>query len=232
MGWALVQPLAQLLTYTFVFATVLKVRATGDGHTSFVVFLAVSLWPWMAFSEAVTRGAQAVVQNAALIKKTPFRHDLVVYAAVLSSYALHLLGYLLVLAWIALTQNEPFNLAAAPRVLLVLCGMAMLAQGLALVAAAVQVFVRDLEQALPPILAIVFYLSPILYPAAQTPDWVQGLMAFNPIAICAESLRAAWIGGASQPQLADLAALLAGAFTWALGHHVFRRLSPHFEEAL
>lgn len=232
MAWAFINPLAQLLTYAFVFSTVLKVRSTGDGNTAFVVFLALTLWPWMAFSEAITRGSQSVLQNAALVKRTPFRHDLVVYAAVASTYALQLLGYALVLAWIALARPEPLHLASLPLVLTTLSGMWMLAQGLALMAAAVQVYVRDLEQALAPALAMLFYLSPILYTADQTPQWVRSVMAFNPVAIQVGTLRDAWLGGRQLPSLPDLAMLAGAAALWALGHMVFQRLSPHFEEAL
>lgn len=232
IAWAFINPLAQLLTYAFVFSTVLKVRPTGDGSTAFVVFLALTLWPWMAFSEAITRGSQSVVQNAALVKKTPFRHDLVVYAAVGSTYALQLLGYLLVLTWIALTRPEPLHLAGLPLVITTLLGMWMLSQGLALIAAATQVFVRDLEQALAPALAMLFYLSPILYAADQTPTWVRGVMALNPVATQVATLRDAWLGGRALPTLPDVLMVVLAAVVWALGHVVFQRLSPHFEEAL
>jgi ABC-type polysaccharide/polyol phosphate export permease len=108
----------------------------------------------------------------------------------------------------------------------------MLSQGLALIAAATQVFVRDLEQALAPALAMLFYLSPILYAADQTPTWVRGVMALNPVATQVATLRDAWLGGRALPTLPDVLMVVLAAVVWALGHVVFQRLSPHFEEAL
>ncbi len=232
LAWAFINPLAQLLTYSFVFATVMKVRSTGDGQTGFLVFLALGLWPWMALSESVSRGSQSVLANAALVKRTRFRHDLVVYATVLSTFALQMLAYGVVLIWIAATQPEPVHLAGLPRAALSLAAMLMLAIGLSLTTAAVQVFVRDLEQALAPMLAMAFYLSPILYSMNQTPDWVQQIMAFNPVAVQVTSLRESLLHGAYTPDLADLTVLAASAAIWWLGHRVFQRLSPHFDEAM
>lgn len=230
--WALANPLAQLLIYGFVFATVLKVRATGTGDTPFLVFLAIGLWPWMAFAEAVTRASNSVVQNAALIKKTPFRHDLVVYATVASSFVVQMLGYAIVIGYFAITDAGRLLFTGLPKALLAVTTLLILAQGTGLLLAALQVFVRDLEQAVAPLLQMLFYLSPILYAASATPDWVQALMSFNPIGIQAESLRDAWLLGNGRPDAREWATLAFALLIWALGHTVFRRLSPHFEEAL
>jgi len=229
--WALVHPLALLLIYSFVFTTVLKVRAMADTTVPFVVFLAVALWPWMAFQEAVSRGAASVVANAALVKKIRFEHELVVYAAVASSFAVQLFGYLVALGFIALT-GQPLRASGLPLVLLDLAALALLATGLALLLSAVHVFVRDLEQGLAHALALLFYLSPILYSASMVPDWVQGLMLLNPVAVLVESLRGALLDGHALPGLREGTAFAFSALVFGLGRWVFKRLSPHFEEAL
>ena len=229
--WALVHPLAMLLIYSFVFTTVLKVRVVADEGVSFVVFLAVALWPWMAFSEAVTRGAASVVANGALVKKVPFAHELVVYAAVASSFAVQLFGYLVALLFIAF-NGTALHASAVPVVLLGLLGLGLLATGLALLLSAVHVFVRDLEQGLAHVLALVFYLSPILYSAAMVPGWVRDLMLLNPVAVLLEAMRAALIQGQALPGQPVLWALVFCLASYFLGRMVFQRLSPHFEEAL
>ena len=229
--WALVHPVALLLIYSFVFTTVLKVRVVADEGVSFVVFLAVALWPWMAFSEAVSRGAAAVVANSALIKKVPFAHELVVYAAVASSFVVQLLGYLVALAFIAL-NGTALHWSALPMVLLGLAALGLLATGLALLLSAVHVFVRDLEQGLAHALALLFYLSPILYSASMVPGWVRDLMLLNPVAVLLEAMRAALLQGQAMPGQPVLWAVVFCIVAFFLGRLVFQRLSPHFEEAL
>ncbi len=229
--WALVHPLALLLIYSFVFTTVLRVRAIVDSTVPFVVFLAIALWPWMAFQEAVLRGSAAVVANGALVKKIPFAHELVVYAAVASTFAVQLFGYVIVLVFIAVT-GQTLHLAGLPMVVLAMVGLALLATGLGLLLGAVHVFVRDLEQGLAHVLALLFYLSPILYSAKMVPEWVRELMLLNPIAVLIESTRGALLEGRVLPDMPVALALLFSAAVFVLGRIVFRRLSPHFEEAL
>lgn len=229
--WAFVHPLAMLLIYSFVFTTVLRVRALTDGTVPFVVFLALALWPWMAFQEAVLRGTGAVVANAALVKKIPFAHELVVYAAVAASFAVQIFGYVLVLAFVAIT-GQTLHLEGLPLVLLALLALVFLATGLALLLGAVHVFVRDLEQGLSHALALLFYLSPILYAVSMVPDWLQPMMMLNPVAVLVEAARAGLLHGRMLPAAPELLATLFCVAVFVLGRVVFRRLSPYFEEAL
>lgn len=230
--WAFVHPLALLTIFTFVFTTVFKVRAVGDGSTPFVVFLALALWPWLAFSEGVSRASAAVVANGALVKKIPFAHELVVYAAVAASFAVQMLGYLLVLAYLALFGTVPLHAAGLPLVLFALASLAVLAIGLGLLLGAVHVFVRDLEQGLGHALALLFYLSPILYSKSMLPEWLQPVMLLNPVAVLLEAARAGLLQGRALPTGAEGGAMLFCVAVFVLGRLVFRRLSPHFEEAL
>ena len=58
VAWALLHPLALLAVYHFVFTTVL--RAGGIAGTSFLLFVAVALWPWLAAQEAMQRAAVSI----------------------------------------------------------------------------------------------------------------------------------------------------------------------------
>lgn len=229
--WAFVHPLALLLIYSFVFTTVLKVRPPVESTVPYLVFLAVALWPWLAFQESVSRGTASVVANAALVKKIPFAHELVVYAAVAASFAVQLLGYALVLVFIAVTGHA---LHAAGLGLLAFClfALACLATGLGLLLGALHVFVRDIEQGLSHVLGILFYLSPIVYTVAMVPEWLRGYMLLNPVAVLLEASRQALLEGRSLPGAAELTAALFCVAALVVGRVVFRRLSPHFEEAL
>lgn len=229
--WALVHPLALLLIYSFVFTTVLRVRPVGDTTVPYLVFLGVALWPWLAFQESVARGTSAVVANGALVKKVPFAHELVVYAAVASSFAVQLGGYLVVLAFMALT-GQPLHAAGLGLVVFCLLALAALATGFALMLSALHVFVRDVEQGLTPVLGIVFYLSPIVYTAAMVPDWLRGYMMMNPVAVLIEACRAALVDGRMLPGVPEGMAAVVCLAVLVLGRVVFHRLAPHFEEAL
>jgi ABC-type polysaccharide/polyol phosphate export permease len=229
--WALLHPLALLVTYNFVFTSVMRMRPPPDTTVPFLVFLALALWPWLAFADSVSRGTLSVVGNGALVKKIPFAHDLVVYAAVAASFALQLAGFVVVLLFVTVLGYQ-LHWAGLLLVLYCLVALACLATGLALLLSALQVFVRDVEQGLTPVLGIVFYLCPIVYTMTMVPDWMRAWMWLNPVAVLIEGVRSALLQGRMLPNPTEWLAGLACVGVLMLGWLVFRRLSPHFEEAL
>jgi ABC-type polysaccharide/polyol phosphate export permease len=90
LAWTLLHPLAQLAIFAWVFSAVFRVAVpAGYPGVSYVAFVAVALWPWIMFSEALNRAMGSVGANAGLIKKVAFPQRLVVYAAVLAACAIH-----------------------------------------------------------------------------------------------------------------------------------------------
>ena len=107
LAWALVHPIALLAVYHFVFTSIF--RATGFAGSSFLAFVAVALWPWLAAQEAIQRAAVSVPGYGGLIRKVAFPHEVVVYASVAATLALHFVGYVVVLAALRAT-GEPVHL--------------------------------------------------------------------------------------------------------------------------
>ena len=70
--WALVQPLWQLVLFTFVFSVILRVPLTGERTPHFAIFLFCGLLPWLAVHESLLRSATAINDNANLVKKLTF----------------------------------------------------------------------------------------------------------------------------------------------------------------
>src|SRR5581483_11517752 len=92
--------------YHFVFTHVF--RATGFAGESFLAFVAVALWPWLAAQEALQRGVVSLTGYAGMIRKVAFPHELVVLASVCATFALQLAGYLVVLIVLKLA-GEPIH---------------------------------------------------------------------------------------------------------------------------
>ncbi len=226
-AWAFLHPLALLAVYHFIFTTVF--RAGAMNGKSFLLFVAVALWPWLAAQEALQRGTVSIGGYAGLIRKVAFPHELVVYASVAATLVLQFAGYLVVLVVLALF-GEPVRfeglLLAIPLWLVLAVGVT----GLALALAALQVFIRDIEHILLPVLMILMYLTPILYPLSLVPESMKPWVAANPFGYLVERLRDALLEGRLAIAWGDAVAVVVAVALFAGGRWVFLRLSPHFED--
>jgi homopolymeric O-antigen transport system permease protein len=227
LAWAFLHPLALLAVYHFVFTTVF--RAGPVNGKSFLLFVAVALWPWLAAQEALQRGTVSIAGYAGLIRKVAFPHELIVYASVAATLALQFVGYLVVLLVLALF-GEPVRfeglLLAVPLWLV----LAVAITGLALALAALQVFIKDIEHVLLPVLMILMYLTPILYPLSLVPEAMRPWVAANPFGYLVDRLRDALLDGRLAVYAGDAVAVAVALLLFAGGRWIFLRLSPHFED--
>jgi lipopolysaccharide transport system permease protein len=230
-AWLFIQPLLLLAVYAFVFTTIFKARISGLESVGFVPFLAVAFWPWTAFSESVLRSAGAVTSNAALIGKVAFPTELLPLSTVAASFVMHLAGYLAVLLVLQLF-GAPVHWLGLLGAIPVLALLGVFACGLALFASALQVFVRDVAQILPPLMTFWFFTTPILYSADVLPPFWQGIMRLNPMAWYVGRLRDFLLLGQYQFELADLVVPALTLVVFGLSLAFFRRFSTHFEDFL
>src|SRR5262249_8349462 len=151
LAWALLHPIALLAVYHFVFTSVF--RAGGFGGKSFLLFVAVGLWPWIAAQEGLHRATVSLAGYAGLIRTVAFPHEIVIYASVASTLALQFTGYIAVLAVLALF-GEPVHFSGLLIAVPLWLVLALAVTGLALCLSSLQVFIRDVEHVLMPVLMI------------------------------------------------------------------------------
>ena len=229
--WALIQPLIQLAVYGFVWIYVFRMRIPGgDGAPGIVPFLALGVWPWNAFAEALVRATTAVQDNAALIGKVALPREVLVFSSVASSFLLHAVGFcaILLVFWL---HGTPLHALGLPLAVALFLQLFVLALGFALLFAAIQVFVRDLGQTLAQLMPLWMFAGPVLYPRDYLPERFRGWLDYNPFTFYPEALRETLLGYGSTGTPWIVASLVALALL-ALGYGVFRRLSPHFEDFL
>ena len=229
--WALLQPLAQLAVYGFVFVYVFNARVPGANAPGFVPFLALGLWPWTAFSEGLSRATTTIQDNAPLIRKVAMPREVLVFSAVASSFLIHGVGFCAVVVALRML-GVPVDLLSLPLVLGGFVQLFVFALGLAFLFAALQVFVRDLASALPQLLMIWMFASPIFYALDSLPPRYQHWMDWNPITYYTELFRYVLLGTGDVRASNALVALVVASAVFILGLAAFRRLKPHFEDFL
>jgi lipopolysaccharide transport system permease protein len=230
-AWLILQPLILLAVYAFVFSTIFKARIPEAGDIGFVPYLAVAFWPWTAFSEAILRANSSITANAALIGKVAFATEQIPLASVTATFIMHIIGYVVVLIVLQImgTNIHWLYLSLAIPVFLL---MWVFACSIALFTSAIQVFVRDVAQILPPLVTFWFFTTPILYSASYLPESIQALSQFNPMAWFVGRLRELLLfGEINFDYTSVLMVLFIVIFSWA-SLRFFRRFSGHFEDFL
>jgi len=227
--WLVVTPILLLAVYAFVFGVIFKARAPEGLGFPFIVWLAIGLWPWLAFSESTLRAAQAIRQHGALISKISINRSVLVISVLSGTFLLHLVGYAVVLGILEI-RGIDLTWQGLPYAVLIMLTLYGLAAGLGLLLASAQVFIRDLEQLLPILFMLWFFLTPILYAPELLPPDFQQLLWINPMTWWIEELRAALIHGQFLPSLSFIPLMAGAALTLFMGHWVFNRVSPYFED--
>jgi lipopolysaccharide transport system permease protein len=230
-AWLILQPLILLAVYAFVFTSIFKARLPEAAEIGFVPYLAIAFWPWTAFSEAVLRANNSITANGGLIGKVAFATEQIPLASVTATFIMHSIGYITVLIVLQLMGTSiqwPYLLLAIPVMLL----MWVFACAFALFTSAIQVFVRDMAQILPPLMTFWFFTTPILYSASHLPDSIQLIAQWNPMAWFVSQLRQLLLFGEINFGLVSLGMVLfIAVLAWA-SLRFFRRFSSHFEDFL
>jgi len=227
--WALVLPLLESGAFTLVFTLFLRPRVTP---AAYLLFVYVGVLAWRAFARGVTAAGASVVRAAPLLRQVPVPATVVATAAIVGACLDALIAVpLLVVAVVALHGIPPVGaLVLWLPVALTFQIVAML--GLGWLVAAANAFYRDVSLAAGPLLYILMFAAPVVYPSSLIPAWLRPLFLGNPMAAAIDSYRAALLGGVPvSPDALGLAAVTAGVLLMA-GWTVLRRLDPRLREVL
>lgn len=203
--WAVIAPVAFTVIFV-VFFQIVPVRPSND--LPYVPTLFAGMILWQFFSRGLTEAGVSLTANANLITKVYFPRIALPLSAVVASLADFLINLVLLtgVLWY-------FGIVSTPRILLAPLFVAqvfvlVLACGIWL--SAIDGLFRDFRHALPLLLQLGMFVSPIAYTtSALVPEHWYWLYALNPIVVPVEGFRWALIAGAPPPDLAMLAINLA-----------------------
>lgn len=163
--WSLVNPLASMVIYTFVFSFIFRAKPDAgnpSGLDIFALWLLCGLLPWTFFATAVNVGMGTLIANVGLVQKVYFTR-IVLPLSTIGSVGFNWLFEMAVLV-IALSIAGAFVLPWLPIVLLTMVILAVFAAGLVLMLAIANAHFRDTQYFVGIIMQIWMYLTPIVYP--------------------------------------------------------------------
>ena len=234
--WLVIQPVCLIVIYFFVFSSVLKIRLSPDiGTNSFLVFLLIGLFPWMAFQEGCIRSATSIIDNADAVKKIPFPLESLPIGVILSSFCIHLsaffifvLGYL---GYSVFFQNHVLNPVIFILPVYVLLQLIMTI-GIGFFFAAFCTYLRDLVQVFNILFQVWFYATPIVYPLSMVPDRLKQVIYLNPLTGLIESFRTIILQGVIPLSSSTLFAIIFSCLCFLGGSYIFIKLKQGFSDVL
>ena len=165
----MLNPLAQVAIFALVLSNVLQAKIGNvDNQYSFALYLCAGLACWNLFNDIVSRSLNLFIANGNLIKKAAFP-KIVLLANLVGACVVD--NLLLLTAVLALFLITGFTLTASLVFLPLLLVLTIaLATGIGLILGVLNTFIRDIGQVTPIWLQVLFWFTPIVYPASIVPE--------------------------------------------------------------
>jgi len=225
--WAVIQPAFTMLVFTLFFGRLAKMPSDG---LPYPIFVYAGLLPWTYFANAVSASGNSLVGSSNLITKVYFPRIVVPASAALAGLldffiALFVLAALMI--WYQFLPGPAILLFPFLVALTFLCAV-----GVGLWLSALNVQYRDIRYAIPFLIQVWMFVSPIIYPVSLVHGNYQWLLAINPMGGVIHAYRAALLG--HQPidwGLLGLSTLIILALFLG-GLYYFRRMEKVFADVV
>ena len=229
-AWAILQPVTTMVVFSFIFNRMAGIQS-GDG-TPYPVFICVGQLLWQFFSGSLTNASQALVANAGLVQKVYFPRLILPATSVTTGLADLAIASLVLVGMMIWYGVVPGLTGLIILPLLILTAV-LSSLGIGLILASINVKYRDVRYALPFVINIMMYVTPVIYPLAYLDRHpvAKALMTWlNPISGVITNARAALLGN-SRIQWDILAiALFISAVYLGVGLAYFRATEKYFAD--
>ena len=227
VAWAVIQPLVSTLIFFLFFGKMAKMPSDGVPYPVFA-YLGMAVWTY--FAGAVAYASNSLVNNSQLLTKVWFPRLIILTAGVLSLLPDFLIASVVgVVIMLAYGQPLPWTFLLWPLLVPV---MVVLALGASLILATLNVRFRDVKYAIPFLLQMWMFLTPIIYPVTIVPERWRGLLLLNPMAGVVDAFRATALAGRPFAWAALGAALGLGLVVLGIGLAYFTKAEREFADVI
>lgn len=239
IAWAIIKPVMLMLIFTLVKSFV----GIESGEIPYPILVFAALMPWIFFQEATSEGVNSVVGNTALIKKIYFPREIFPLTSVLTKLVELGINFLILaglMVWYGMMPS--IYILWVP---LIIAYTILAALTIAFAGAAINVYFRDIGAALPVLLSLLMYVSPVIYPlqlvkdklltqqaAGEWSNLLYTIYTLNPLAGIIDAFQNVVLRGAPP----DLNAMIPGAVMIAillpLSYLYFKRAESYFADVI
>jgi ABC-type polysaccharide/polyol phosphate export permease len=225
-AWAVVTPLALMIVFSLFVNRIARIETGGAPYP---LFAYLGLLPWTFFSTSVNQGGQSLIQNIPLLNKVYCPREVFPLASVAvagldSAVALLALGGLFVVFGYAPKATSIW----IPPLLAIQVAFTL---GVTLITSAIVVYLRDLRHALPVLLQLGLFATPVAYGIDVVPQAVRWLYSLlNPLAPVIDGYRRTILLGLPPNWSLLLPGAVSGVAVLVFGYLIFKRLETGFAD--
>ena len=225
--WVILQPLLAGLLFAVIFGRFAKLPSEGQPY---LLFVFAGIMGWNLFNGIIQRAGNSLVAESKLVTKVYFPRLIIPLAGAFSALVDFAVTLMLMAILLAIHGTWPGAwLALLPVVLAVNLALAV---GLGLWISALNVRYRDFMYALPFLLQVWMYASPVVYGLSLVPERWQGWFILNPMCGVLEGFRQTFLGASGLTIPAIVTTLSASVVTLTSGAVYFRSVEQEFAERL
>lgn len=229
MLWAVIQPVMNMLVFTFLFDRVAKVPI--DGNVPYPLFSFAALLPWGLFSTALNAASRSLTSNQNMITKTYFPRLVLPMASVLGGLLDFAIAFVILIGMMVYFGVTPTAHIwwALPAFLLL---SIITALGVALWLSAINVQYRDVGYALPFLTQFWLFATPVAYSSKVIEGPWQLLYSLNPMAGVVNGFRWALLGIGTGPSVELFISIGIALVVLVSGLVYFRNMERTFADTI
>jgi lipopolysaccharide transport system permease protein len=227
IAWAVIPPLAGVVVATVVFHGVLDVQTPG---VSYPLFALAGLAPWSFFAGTLSAGVPSVAMQQTMVTRLAFPRAAIPLSIVgiglidLGITTVMFIGFAVISG-----EGLPLTALLAPLLLVI---EVVFAGGVVLFGSALNVFARDIRLAIPLIVQLWLYLTPVMYPLDTVSEDLRPLFLLNPMTGLIESFRAVLIEGVVPDMTVLLPSIIGAIVAIVVGTWYFSSTEPRFADVI
>lgn len=189
VAWAIIQPLLTMLIFTIFFG---RLAGVPSDNVPYPIFAYAGLLPWTFFANAISNSGNSLVGSTNLITKVYFPRIIIPGAAVAAGLVDFAIAFvILVLLMIYYRVTVTWSVLMFPVLVLL---TTLLALSLGMWLSALNVKYRDVRFALPFLIQLGLFVSPVIYPVSFLPQKLAWLLSLNPMTGIIEGYRSSLFG--------------------------------------
>lgn len=227
-AWAIIQPLFTMLIFTLFFGRLAGID-NRTGGIPYPIFAYAGLLPWTFFSNAITNSSNSLIGNSTLISKVYFPRLIIPGAGVIAGLVDFAIAFVILLV-LMIYYGIGLKLSIIIFPLLIVF-TSLLALGIGTWMSALNVKYRDIRYALPFLIQLWMFATPIIYPSSLVPEKWRWVLALNPLAGIIEGYRAS-LFGLKQDWIALGISTLITLIIVTYSFYDFRRMEKNFADLI